>query len=246
VPLLRLQRVLTGDIPARGDIPGSTTGEGKECPPLREGVSPAPFVTFEGIEGSGKTTQIRRLSTHLAAKGVPHLVTREPGGTPLSDEIRALVLVPREETVFPEAELLLYVAARAQHVRGRILPALLSGQAVLCDRFSDATTAYQANARGLEASLVDRLNRFAAGGLVPALTLLFDLPPEEGFARIKGRGSAADRLERESLDFHRAVREGYLRLAGRDPGRVVRIDAAAPEEEVFRSVLLSVKQRFGW
>ena len=110
----------------------------------------APFVTFEGIEGSGKTTQIRRLSSHLAAKGVLHLVTREPGGTPLSDEIRALVLVPREETVFPEAELLLYEAARAQHVRGLILPALLSGRAVLCDRFCDATTAYQAHARGLD------------------------------------------------------------------------------------------------
>jgi dTMP kinase len=204
------------------------------------------FVTFEGIEGSGKTTQVRRLSAHLAARGVPHLVTREPGGTPLSDEIRALVLVPREETVFPEAELLLYEAARAQHVRGRILPALQSGRAVLCDRFCDATTAYQANARGLEDSLVERLNRFAAGGLVPALTLLFDLPPEDGFARIRGRGSAADRLERESIDFHRAVREGYLRLSGRDPDRIVRVDAAAPEEEVFRSVLRTVAQRFGW
>ena len=209
-------------------------------------MSPAHFVTFEGIEGSGKTTQIRRLSAHLAAKGVLHLVTREPGGTPISDEIRALVLVPREETVFPEAELLLYEAARAQHVRGRIHPALLTGRAVLCDRFSDATTAYQAHARGIDPSMVERLNRFAAGDLVPSMTLLFDLPPEEGFARIKGRGAAKDRLERESLDFHRAVREGYLRLAEGDPGRIVRIDAAAPEEEVFRSVLRAVAQRFGW
>ncbi|MGE5283904.1 MAG: dTMP kinase [Actinomycetota bacterium] len=206
----------------------------------------APFVTFEGVEGSGKTTQIRRLSAHLAAKGVLHLVTREPGGTPLSDEIRALVLVPREETVFPESELLLYEAARAQHVRGLILPALQSGRAVLCDRFCDATTAYQADARGLDVEEVERLNRFAAGRLVPDLTLLFDLAPEEGFARVKGRGGAKDRLERESLDFHRSVREGYLRLAGRDPGRIVRVDAAAPQEEVFRSVLRAVAQRFGW
>ena len=204
------------------------------------------FVTFEGIEGSGKTTQLRRLSAHLAAKGVLHIATREPGGTPLSDEIRALVLVPREETVFPEAELLLYEAARAQHVRGIILPALLSGRSVLCDRFCDATTAYQTHARGLDASLVDAMNRFAAGGLSPDLTLLFDLPPEEGFERVKGRGNTRDRLERESLDFHRAVREGYLRLAGRAPDRVVRIDAAAPEEEVFRAVLRTVAQRFGW
>jgi len=206
----------------------------------------APFVTFEGIEGSGKTTQLRRLSAHLAAKGVPHVVTREPGGTPLSDQIRALVLVPREETVFPESELLLYEAARAQHVRGVILPALRSGRAVLCDRFCDATTAYQAHARGLDPSLVERLNEYASGGVVPGLTLLFDLPPEEGFARVKGRGFAPDRLERESLDFHRAVREGYLRLAGREPGRVVLIDAAVAEEEVFRSVLAAVAQRFGW
>jgi len=164
----------------------------------------------------------------------------------MSDEIRALVLVPREETVFPEAELLLYEAARAQHVRGHILPALRSGRAVLCDRFCDATTAYQAHARGLDADQVDRLNRFAAGGLLPGLTLLFDLPPEEGFVRLKGRGGPKDRLERESLGFHRAVREGYLRLAERDPGRVVRIDAAASEEAVFRSVLRTVAQRFGW
>ena len=156
------------------------------------------------------------------------------------------MLVPREETVSPEAELLLYEAARAQHVRGLILPALRSGRAVLCDRFCDATTAYQAHARGIDPSLVERLNRFAAGELVPALTLLFDLPPEDGFARIQGRGAPKDRLERESLAFHRAVREGYLLLAGRDPGRIFRIDAADPEEEVFRSVLGAVAQRFGW
>jgi dTMP kinase len=214
--------------------------------PRKHRSTKAPFVTFEGIEGSGKTTQIRRLSAHLAAKGVLHLVTREPGGTPLSDEIRGLVLVPREETVFPEAELLLYEAARAQHVRGLILPALLSGRAVLCDRFCDATTAYQAHARGLDAEQVERLNRFAAGELVPGLTLLFDLPPEDGFARIKGRGGPKDRLERESLGFHHAVRDGYLRLAVREPGRIVRIDAAPPEEEVFRSVLRTVAQRYGW
>jgi dTMP kinase len=156
------------------------------------------------------------------------------------------VLTPREETVFPEAELLLYEAARAQHVRGLILPALRSGRAVLCDRFSDATTAYQAQARGLDPEQVERLNRFAAGGLVPDLTLLFDLPPEDGFARLKGRRLAADRLERESLSFHRAVRDGYLRLAEREPGRIVRIDAALPEEEVSRDVLRAVAHRFGW
>ncbi len=206
----------------------------------------ARFITFEGVEGSGKTTQLRRLSAHLRAKGIRHIVTREPGGTPLADEIRKVILIPREERVFPETELLLYEAARAQHVRGVILPALSSGSAVLCDRFCDATVAYQGHSRGIDADRVESLNRFAAGDLVPGLTLLFDLPPEEGFSRIKGRGQAKDRLERESLDFHRSVREGYLRLADREPARFVRIDAALAEEEVFRIVLRAVDQRFGW
>ena len=206
----------------------------------------APFLTFEGVEGSGKTTQIRRLSADLAAKGVPHLVTREPGGTPLADEIRKLLLAPREEAVFPETELLLYEAARAQHVRGFILPALASGRAVLCDRFCDATASYQSHGRGIPPEPVEWLNRFAAGGLVPDLTLLFDLPPETGFARLTGRGRAADRMERESLSFHRAVREGYLRLLELHPGRIVRVDAALPEEEVWRRVRETVAARCGW
>jgi len=206
----------------------------------------APFVTFEGVEGSGKTTQIRHLSSDLAAKGVPHLVTREPGGTPLADEIRKLLLSPREEPVAPETELLLYEAARAQHVRGFILPALAAGRAVLCDRFCDATLAYQAHARGIPAEPVEWLNRFAAGGLVPDLTLLFDLPPEAGFSRIAGRDRPADRMERESLAFHRAVRGGYLRLLDRHPDRIVRVDATLPEDAVRGLVREAVAARFGW
>src|SRR5512145_1078823 len=144
----------------------------------------APFVTFEGIEGSGKTTQIRRLSEYIKTKGIPHLVTREPGGTPLANEIRALLLSPREESVFPETELLLYEAARAQHVRAVILPALAEGTAVLCDRFCDATLAYQGFSRGINVSRVEWLNEYASAGSVPDLTLLFDIAPEEGFRRI--------------------------------------------------------------
>ena len=204
------------------------------------------FVTFEGVEGSGKSTQLRRMAAHLSAKGVPHVVTREPGGTPLADEIRKLLLSPRDETVFPEAELLLYEAARAQHVRGFIFPALASGNAVLCDRFFDATTAYQVHARGLDAGQVDRLNRFAAGGLTPDLTLLFDLASEEGLSRLAARGRTADRMERESAAFHRSVREGYLRLLETQAGRIVRIDASLAEEGVFRRVLEAVEARFGW
>ncbi len=116
---------------------------------------------------------------------------------------------------------------------------------VLCDRFCDATTAYQSRSRGIDEGMVDRLNRFAAGGLVPDLTLLFDLPPETGFARIRGRKAPADRMERESLAFHRAVRDGYLRLLEREPARIVRIDAGLSEEEVFRN-LLAETRRFGW
>jgi dTMP kinase len=210
------------------------------------GVLKAPFVTFEGVEGSGKTTQIRHLSSDLAAKGIPHLVTREPGGTPLADEIRNLLLSPREETVFPESELLLYGAARAQHVRGFILPALAAGRAVLCDRFCDATVAYQARGRGIPLEAVERLNRFAAGDAIPDLTLLFDLPPETGFSRVSGRNRPADRMERESLAFHRAVRDGYLRLLDRHPERIVRIDAALPEAAVRELVREAVSARFGW
>ena len=206
----------------------------------------APFVTIEGIEGSGKTTQVRRLSEYLTEKGVPHRVTREPGGTKLADEIRSLLLSPREEPVFPETELLLYEAARAQHVRGVILPALASGQAVLCDRFCDATSAYQGFSRGIEALRVEWLNDFASGGLIPDLTFLLDLSPEDGFIRVHGRGSLLDRMEGESLRFHRKVRDGYLSLQASDPGRILRIDGSLPADEVFRRIREAVSARFGW
>jgi dTMP kinase len=206
----------------------------------------APFVTFEGIEGSGKTTQLRLLSGYLGDKGIPHMVTREPGGTGLADEIRSILLAPREEAVFPETELLLYEAARAQHVRGVILPALAYGTAVLCDRFFDATTAYQGFSRGIEAARVEWLNGFASGGLSPDLTFLLDVSPEEGFARIRGRGGRPDRIESESVEFHGKVREGYLRLLSRHPGRMLRIDGSLPAGEVFRRIRESVSDRFGW
>jgi len=208
--------------------------------------APAPFVTFEGIEGSGKTTQIRRLSAYLDRKRIPHLVTREPGGTPLADEIRALLLSPRPEPVFPETELLLYEAARAQHVREVILPARASGTAVLCDRFCDATVAYQGFSRGIDEARIEELNRFASGGLAPDLTFLFDISPEEGILRIEGRGGRKDRIESESLEFHRAVREGYLRLAERFPSRILRLDGTLSEDDLFRQIQASAAERFGW
>lgn len=207
---------------------------------------PAPFVTFEGIEGSGKTTQIRRLSAYLERKGVEHLVTREPGGTPLSDEIRSLLLSPRSEPIFPETELLLYEAARAQHVRTVILPARSSGKAVLCDRFCDATVAYQGFSRGIDEPRIEWLNAFASGDLSPDLTFLFDISPEEGGRRIERRGGLRDRIEAESREFHRAVREGYLRLWERFPSRILRLDGLLPEDDLFRQIQASVAERFGW
>lgn len=206
----------------------------------------APFVTFEGIEGSGKTTQVRRLSEYLAGRRIPHRVTREPGGTPFADEIRSLLLAPREEAVFPEAELLLYEAARAQHVRSVILPALRSGTAVLCDRFCDATAAYQGHSRGIDAARIGELNAFAAGGLVPDLTFLLDVAAGEGLARAASRGWGRDRIEGESIRFHERVREGYLRLCARHPDRIVRIDGSLSADEVASAVRSAASARFGW
>lgn len=206
----------------------------------------APFVTFEGMEGSGKTTQLGLLSEHLAERNIPHVVTREPGGTPMADEIRQLLLSSREEHVFPETELLLYEAARAQHVRAVIHPALSSGKPVLCDRFCDATTVYQGFSRGIDSSRIEGLNSFASGGLVPDLTFLFDIDPEDGFRRLHGRGAKPDRMESEAMEFHREVREGYLRLQAAHPGRIIRIDGSLPPGEVFRHVRAEVSARFGW
>ena len=206
----------------------------------------APFVSFEGIEGSGKTTQIKLLSEYLTTRGIPHVVTREPGGTPLADEIRQLLLSSREERVFPETELLLYEAARAQHVRAVIQPALSSGKAVLCDRFCDATTVYQGFSRGIDAARIEGLNSFASGGLVPDLTFLFDIDPENGFRRLHGRGAKPDRMESEAMEFHRKVREGYIRLQAAYPGRIVRIDGSLPSDEVFHHVRAGVAKRFEW
>ena len=172
-------------------------------------------------------------------------MTREPGGTPLANEIRALLLSPREEPVFPETELLLYEAARAQHVRAVILPALAEGKAVLCDRFCDATVAYQGFSRGINASRIDWLNAFASAGAVPNLTLLLDVAPEEGFRRVAARGRILDRLEGESLAFHRQVRDGYLSLWRRHPDRIVRLDGAASADAVFEAVRAAVG-RLGW
>jgi len=200
------------------------------------------FITFEGVEGSGKSTQIRLAGEFLQALGLAVVVTQEPGGTPLGERIREILLNRGGFDISGEAEVFLFAAARAQHADAVIRPALESGKIVLCDRFSDATIAYQAYGRGLPLESVREICRLASRGLSPHLTLLFDLPVEEGLARalqrIAGRGGGAreDRFEREHLDFHRRIREGYLAVARQEPGRVRILDASKDIESTRQEV----------
>ena len=202
------------------------------------------FITFEGVEGCGKSTQMARLLEWMQKAGLPVLATREPGGTKVGEGIRELLLTPREEGLDATTELLLYEAARAQHVSEVIRPALEAGTHVLCDRFFDSTTAYQAFGRGLDEEMVLEFNRTASGGLVPDLTLLFSVAIEEGLGRARG-DSAGDRLEGESLAFHRKVQAGFEALAKREPGRFRTLDDGAIEQ-VHEEVLNIVRERFEW
>ncbi len=193
------------------------------------------FITFEGVEGSGKSTQIELLRQHLAERALSVLITREPGGTPTAEAIREVLLDPRNKALAPMAELLLYAAARAQHVEERIRPALDAGQMVLCDRFADSTTAYQGIARGLSLELLGEIHRLATSNLRPHLTFLLDMDPELGLQRTRERGRI-DRMEQESIAFHRRVREGFLAIADNEPERVVVLDADQELEVIARDI----------
>lgn len=191
------------------------------------------FITFEGIEGSGKTTQLSHLHKHLQMLGYSTVATREPGGCTISDAIRSLLLNPEYDNMDSRTELLLYSAARAQHVVEFIQPALKSGKVVLCDRFSDATTVYQGAGRGLEMKHLEAINDYAANGLTPDLTLLLDYPVEEGIHRARIRNSkdkmeSEGRFELEALSFHQRIRDGYLQLAAAEE-RFQVIDALGDE-----------------
>ncbi len=185
------------------------------------------FITFEGIEGSGKTTQMHRLAQHFAGRGPKMLTTREPGGTPAGEAIRRLLLNTKVNGIRATAELYLYLAARVQHLEEVVLPALAEGQVVLCDRFSDATIAYQGYGRGLDLGLVKRLVATAARGLRPDLTLLLDLEPRAALVRVARRRDK-NRLDREAIDFHERVQRGYLALARANPSRIKVIAADGP------------------
>ena len=197
------------------------------------------FITFEGIDASGKSTQLRMLASHLRLLGHEVVATREPGGTPLGVRVRSLVL-DAEEQVDPLAELLLYAADRAQHVRTLVRPALESGHVVLSDRYADATAAFQGAGRGFPDEIISELIALATGGLMPDLTLVFDVTVEESQRRAARRahhGDSPDRLDAEDAAFHTRVRDAYLRLAAADPDRVKIVDAAGSVEETHSAVL---------
>ena len=186
------------------------------------------LITFEGPEGSGKTTLIRALQEDLTARGCEPLVVREPGGTAIGERIRSILLDLGSQEMCPQTELLLMEASRAQLVREKIEPALAAGLVILCDRYADASVAYQGFGRGLGDKLVERFNEFATGGLQPDLTFLCLLPPAEGRARIRNR--QGDRLDREDLAFHERVYEGYQALAASGQPRLVALDASGPPD----------------
>ena len=195
------------------------------------------FLSFEGGEGAGKSTQIQRLAESLRAHGHDVVLTREPGGSEIANRIRGMILDPGMQGLVPLAELFLYEASRAQHLADTILPALERGAVVICDRFTDSSIVYQGAARGLGAGLIDRLNRIAAGGLMPKRTFLLDLDPREGLARARGRGAGLDRMEAEGLKFHEAVRKGYKALARKEKRRIRVIDASQAPDKVHSDIL---------
>lgn len=200
------------------------------------------FITFEGCEGVGKSTQMNLLKQYLETKNIDMLFTREPGGTNISEQIRAIILNPENEEMDDLTELLLYIAARRQHVAELIEPALTRGKLVVCDRFTDSTVCYQGSARGLCVKIIDELNDLALSSTKIDLTIFLDVNPELGFLR-KGGADKSDRLEKERLDFHKKVYEGFKQLAEQKPERIVTIDASGTKAETHEKVVRALADR---
>lgn len=198
------------------------------------------LITFEGIEGCGKSTQINHLARFLKKEGYIVEKTKEPGGTKVGEAIRRVLLDAKNRDMAPYAELLLYQASRVQLILKVIIPALREGKVVLCDRFIDSTVAYQGYGRGLDLDKIDELNRLATTGVRPDLTILLDIPAEEGLGRIEKRKKSTvekrDRIEAEELSFHERVREGYLRLAEKEPDRIIVVSANKSVEETQKEI----------
>jgi len=206
---------------------------------------PGRFLTIEGIEGVGKSTQVARLSKGLSERGIAHVVTREPGGTPLAERIREIVLNSRDETLPPTAELLLMFAARAVHLTNHVEPQLRAGRWVLCDRFIDATYAYQGGGRRLGLDNIRQLETMVLGARRPDLTVLLDLPVDQALRRARQRnaGAAADRFEIERADFFERVREAYLSRAAAEPNRIAVVDASQSADLVALRILKLLEAR---
>lgn len=200
------------------------------------------FITFEGCDGCGKSTQLRLLSEYLTKNGIAHIFTREPGGGKISEAIRGILLNGKNAEMTDECEALLYAAARVQHLHDRVEPALCEGKLVVCDRYVDSSLAYQAYARGLGVEFVGKINAFALEKYPPDVTVFIDLTPEAAFKRKHG-ADENDRLEQAGIAFHKKVYDGYKRLAEEYSDRIVRVDGTKSPEGIFADVLRILKER---
>ena len=200
------------------------------------------FITFEGCDGCGKSTQLRLLSNYLSENGVPHIFTREPGGGKISEAIREILLNGKNMEMTDECEALLYAASRVQHLSDRVEPALANGELVVCDRYVDSSLAYQAYGRGLGVDFISKINSFALEKYLPDVTVFINLSSEAAFARKKG-ADENDRLEQAGREFHKRVYEGYCTLAKQNPDRYVVINGAQTPQEIFNDVLKALKEK---
>ena len=200
------------------------------------------FITFEGCDGCGKSTQLKMLSDYLTQNGIAHIFTREPGGGKISEAIRDILLSGKNMEMTDECEALLYAASRVQHLSDRVEPALQEGKLVICDRYVDSSLAYQAYARGLGYEFISQINSFALKNYWPDVTIFIDLTPEAAFARKKG-ADQNDRLELAGMEFHKRVYAGYDALAKAEPNRIARIDGNKTPQEIFDDVITLLKER---
>jgi len=208
-------------------------------------MSRLPFITFEGSEGSGKSTQAERLAARLQRCGVPYMLTREPGGTPIGETIRELLqFAPHNASMTPETELLLFEASRSQLVREIIKPALERGMCVIADRFFDSTTVYQGAARKLDRRMIDRFNEFAVGDCVPDITFVLDVDAATAAARMQHETRKSDRMEQQPTEFYERVREGYRELATHEPKRIVLINGSRDPDEIETEIWKTLCSRF--
>lgn len=194
------------------------------------------FITLEGGEGAGKTTQIKKIENYLSDNNIEYISTREPGGINISEKIREVILDKDNVVMDERTEALLYAASRRQHLVEKVIPALNAGKIVICDRFIDSSLAYQGFARGIGIEEVISINNFAIDGYMPDLTIYLDIKPELGLKRVRNRNEELNRLDLESLEFHNKVREGYLKLLTLYPDRIKKVSAQSNEDEVFRSI----------